>query len=306
MHKHAPVIEMARLLKNTYFRYFRPSRSDRDWGIFVTTAGYLKAASGSSYPPKGHPREYEFSWEAGRTLHEFQIHYIARGSGVFESEGGGKHVIEAGSVFVLFPGVWHRYTIRPPMGWDEYWVGFSGQYADRLLQKGFLTPSQPVIKPRDEHSLLELFTQMFSEMQTERTGFSQIIGSITASMVANINAFSRSQQSNYTRSQAVIERVKSLLCERLEQTVDLHELADELRVGYAWLRCEFRRHTGLALHQYHLQLRVNKAMALLSGSDTTIKEIGSQTGFEDAHYFSRIFKRKTGYAPEDWRRLSRK
>ncbi len=297
---------MSQLLESTYFRYFRPSRSDRDWGIFVTTAGYLKAAKGSSYPPKGHPREYEFSWETGRTLHEFQIHYISRGSGVFESKGGCKHAIGAGSIFVLFPGVWHRYTIRPPMGWDEYWVGFSGEYADRLLQKGFLTPKQPVIKPRDEHSLLELFTQIFSEMQTERTGFSQIIGSITASMVANINAFSRSQHPNYTRSQAVIERVKSLLRERLERTVDLRELADELHVGYAWLRREFRRHTGLALHQYHLQMRVNKAMVLLNGTDAAIKEIGSQTGFEDAHYFSRIFKRKTGFAPEDWRRLSRK
>ena len=292
---------MARLPENTYFRYFRPSRSDRDWGIFVTTAGYLKATAGDSYPPKGHPRDYEFSWETGRTLHEFQIHYITRGGGIFESEGGGKHAIEAGSIFVLFPGVWHRYTIRPPMGWDEYWVGFSGQYADRLLRKGFLTPSQPVIKPCDEHSLMELFTQMFSEMRTERTGFSQIIGSITAAMVANINAFSRSQHSSYTCSKAVIERVKSLLQERTEQTVNLCELADELHVGYAWLRREFRRHTGLALHQSHLQLRVNKAMVLLSGSDTTIKEIGSQTGFEDAHYFSRIFKRKTGYAPEDWR-----
>ena len=100
--------------------------------------------------------------------------------------------------------------------WDgtSNWVGFSGQYADRLLRKGFLTPSQPVIKPCDEHSLMELFTQMFSEMRTERTGFSQIIGSITASMVANINAFSRSQHSSYTRSKAVIERVKSLLQER--------------------------------------------------------------------------------------------
>lgn len=294
---------MAQPPENTYFRYFRPSLADRNWGLYVTTAGYLRVPGGGAYPPPGHPRNYALSWETGRTLREFQIHYISRGAGVFESEGAGKHTIEAGSIFVLFPGVWHRYTTRQPMGWDEYWVGFSGQYANRLLRKGFLAPSQPVIKPCGEHALMDLFAQMFSEMRAERTGFSQIIGSITTLLVANLTAASRSQHSSYTRSKAVIEKAKSLLHERLGQRMDPRDLAGQLHVGYAWLRREFHRHTGLALHQYHLQLRVNKAMVLLSGSDTVIKEIAGRTGFDDAHYFSRIFKRKTGYAPEDWRRL---
>jgi AraC-like DNA-binding protein len=288
---------------NTYFRYFRPSLADRNWGLYVTTAGYLSVPTGGAYPPEGHPQDYEFSWETGRVLREFQIHYISRGGGVFESEDSGKHAIEAGSIFVLFPGVWHRYTIRQQMGWDEYWVGFSGQYATRLLRKGFFKPNQPVIKPCGEHSLLDLFAQLLSEMRAERTGFSQILGAITSLLVANLNAASQSQHGSFNRSKAVIDKAKSLLQERLEQSMNLCDLAGELHVGYAWLRREFHRHMGMALHQYQLQLPINKAMKLLSGSDARIKQISSQTGFEDAHYFSRIFKRKTGYAPEDWRRL---
>ena len=43
--------------------------------------------------------------------------------------------------------------------------------------------------------------------------------------------------------------------------------------------------------------------SLYEQDDRTIKEIAAQTGFEDAHYFSRVFKKKTGRSPEMWRQL---
>ena len=74
----------------TYFRYFPASPLDEDWGIFVTTAGYVNIAPGAKYPPPGHPKGYAFDWQHGRKLHEFQLHYITRGGGIFESRTGGR------------------------------------------------------------------------------------------------------------------------------------------------------------------------------------------------------------------------
>ena len=276
---------------------------DEDWGIYVTTAGYVKIAPGSTYPPPGHPKGYAFFWQHGRILHEFQLHYIPRGGGVFESETGGRKKIEAGNVFLLFPGEWHRYTARETTGWHEYWVGFGGQYATRLLRKGFLSPRTPVLRPREEHSLLDLFTGMIGEIRAERIGVSQILGATTALMLAIVHASARAGGSIDTHAEAVIRKAKALLHERLDQPIELKRVADELQVGYAWLRRNFRHHTGLALHQYHLQLRLNRATHLLSGTTVAIKAVAEQTGFEDAHYFSRIFKKKTGCNPEAWRRL---
>ena len=38
------------------------------------------------YPPSGHPEEYSFSWQRGRILNEFQLHFIPQGAGTFESD----------------------------------------------------------------------------------------------------------------------------------------------------------------------------------------------------------------------------
>jgi len=287
----------------TYFRYFPVSPMAEDWGIYVTTAGFVRIAPHAEYPPIGHPKGYAFDWENGRKLHEFQLHYITRGGGTFESKIGGRKQIETSSVFLLFPGEWHRYTAHKETGWDEYWVGFGGEYATRLLRKGFMSPHTPVLKILDEHALLDLFTSMIGEMRAERFGSSKILGATAALMLAVIHAGSRGGHRVDTHAEAVIRRAKLRLRERLDAPIALEQLAGELRVSAAWLRRNFRHHTGLTVRSYHLQLRLNRAMHLLSGTSTTIKEVAAQTGFEDAHYFSRVFKKQTGRSPEMWRRL---
>src|SRR5437870_11253 len=132
-------VEIMQLPPETYFRYFPISPMDEDWGLYVTTAGYVKVAAGGTYPPPSHPKDYALTWRNGRILHEFQLHYIMSGEGIFESKTAGRRKISSGSVFMLFPGEWHRYTTNKATGWHEYWVGFDGQYARRLFRKGFLS-----------------------------------------------------------------------------------------------------------------------------------------------------------------------
>ncbi|WP_397380241.1 helix-turn-helix domain-containing protein [Prosthecobacter sp.] len=286
----------------TFYRYFPLHRRDADWGLNVTCAGYVKIEPGSTYPPPGHPTGYDFAWEQGRVLREFQLHYIARGGGVFESESSGKKRIETGSVFLLFPGEWHRFHSDTKTGWDEYWVGFNGDTAKRLLRKGFISLTKPVLAPRGDHALLDYFTSIISEMRSERVGFAQIIAATTTLIIATIRAAVRPLKSTTTRTEAIIHRAKTILHQRLDRVVSLTALARELGVSSAWLRQQFRKHTGLPVLQYHLQVRIHAAMQRLAATDDSIKEIAAQCGFADAHYFSRIFRKMKGCTATEWRR----
>jgi AraC-like DNA-binding protein len=287
---------------DTFFRYFPVNRRDQDWGLHVTCAGYVKIPPGSTYPPPGHPTGYDFVLEQGRVLREFQLHYIARGRGVFESESAGKKRIETGSAFLLFPGEWHRFHSDTKTGWDEYWVGFSGDTAKRLLRKGFMSATKPVLAPRGDHPLLDHFTGIISEMRLERAGFAQIIAATTTLMLATIRAAARPLRNTATRAEAIIRRAKKILHQRLDRVVNLTALAQELGVSSAWLRLHFRKHTGLPVLKYHLQVRINAAMHRLRATDDSIKEIAAQCGFADAHYFSRAFRKIKGCTATEWRR----
>ena len=87
------------------FRYLPVLAEQRKWGLFLTDCGYTVIEPGTPYPPRGHPDAYADGWTKGRTLAEYQVIYITRGRGAFETRGTGRRAIEAGDVFVLFPGI---------------------------------------------------------------------------------------------------------------------------------------------------------------------------------------------------------
>jgi len=64
----------------------------------------------------------------------------------------------------------------------------------------------------------------------------------------------------------------------------------------------FKQYTGIAPVQYQLDLKIRRAREMLVSTDRTIKEIAYDLGFQSIHYFSRLFKKKTGVAPSEIRK----
>jgi AraC-like DNA-binding protein len=274
---------------------------DREWGAFVTDAGFTRIGPNSPYPPARHPEGYHFDWERGRVLQEFQVVYIPRGKGVFESEATGRREVPAGSVYLLFPGVWHRYAPEKETGWDEYWAGFDGEIPRRLLKKGFLTPQTALVEFGEDESLLEIFLQLIELVRADAVGSQQIGGALVLQILARLHAFGLLRKAGPEEADPIIRRAKCLLLENVDRSVSMEEIARELHVGYSRFRHMFRYGTGLSPAQYHLQLRIKRAAQLLEGSPLSVKEVAGRTGFDSASYFSRLFRKKMGLSPEQWR-----
>jgi transcriptional regulator GlxA family with amidase domain len=99
----------------------------------------------------------------------------------------------------------------------------------------------------------------------------------------------------------IVREARLWLEERLNETVDLTALASHLGVNYSALRRSFKLHTGFGLHEYQLELRVSESKKLPADTELPVKAIAGQLGFQEANYFSRLFKTKTGRSPEGWR-----
>jgi len=83
--------------------------------------------------------------------------------------------------------------------------------------------------------------------------------------------------------------------------VSLEEIARRLGTSYSNFRRTFREHTGVGPHQYRLHLKLSHARDLLMNTDMSVKEIASQSGFEEEQYFCRFFKKAMGKTPSSYR-----
>jgi len=283
-----------------FFRYLPLSERDEQWGLYVTAGGFNAIAPGDPYPRPGHPRGYSFSMSQGRSLPEYQVLYITRGEGEFESKPSGPKRVAAGSAILLFPGVWHRYRPSPDVGWDEYWISYNGPYMERLLRYGFISPQTPVLKTGLDYILLHAYLTFLDRLRSEPVGFQQLLASSAMEILAAVLGASRGQGTG-GRMHELVCRAKSLLETQVETIPTMKKLAASLGLSTTHFYRVFREHTGLTPYQYHLQLRIERAKQMLLGTTSSVKEIANALAFESPFHFSNAFKRKTGMSPSQWR-----
>jgi transcriptional regulator GlxA family with amidase domain len=69
------------------------------------------------------------------------------------------------------------------------------------------------------------------------------------------------------------------------------------------LKRRFKAATGVTIIDYVQNLRIEEAKRRLESTDEAADEIGFAVGYEDASFFRRLFKRRTGVTPGRYRRL---
>jgi len=87
-----------------------------------------------------------------------------------------------------------------------------------------------------------------------------------------------------------------------KKSPDYEALASRMNMGLSTLRRKFRQSTGISLHQYVLDRRVEKARQLLGETDYPVKEIAERLGYQDVYFFSRQFRQQTGIPPGEYRK----
>ena len=287
-------------MNNKYRKYLITSDKDKLWGFYINNLGRNVIEKHTEYPSMDHPDQYIFTWDKGRILNEFHLVLITKGEGVFESQVTGKIKVTDGDIFLLFPGMWHRYKPKKETGWTERWVGFSGHIANQFLSNGFLSANSPIISKCNTPKTLNHFNTLFKLFDEESFGFQRIASGVCIQLMAELYN-SKSGGSNLDHLNSMVSRAKSTMYKNINTSIDLNEIASILGVSYSKFRLDFKKQTGLSPLQYHLLLKIEKSKELLLNTNKSQKEIAFELGFESDVYFNRLFKRKTGLAPGKFR-----
>jgi transcriptional regulator GlxA family with amidase domain len=83
----------------------------------------------------------------------------------------------------------------------------------------------------------------------------------------------------------------------------IQRVVNESNIPERTLKRRFKIATGLSLIDYLQNLRVEEAKRLLEGGEMPVDVISFDVGYEDPSFFRRLFKRRTGLTPSQYRRM---
>ena len=89
---------------------------------------------------------------------------------------------------------------------------------------------------------------------------------------------------------------------KFDHPINLDELAGIAHMSKRSFIRAFQAATGASPIAYLIQLRINRATALLRDSDAPVTDIAFRAGFADSNYFTRQFRKLTGISPRSYRR----
>lgn len=282
-------------------KYIAQNSRDQQWGLTVCSVGYQNILPNEDYPPKTHENEYIFTPGKGRVIDEYQMLYIAEGRGTLTTASCREMQIKEGDVFLLFPGEWHTYSPDRETGWKEYWIGFKGINMDSRVEEGFFQKGNPLYNIGYNETAISLYREAIRVAQNQEKYFQQLLAGIVNHLLGVVFSTHENIRLRASSSPKLIDKARAYMQDKTDSDIEMPEVAEYLNISYSSFRHIFKQYTGIAPSQYYINLKIQKAKEMLRSTSASIKEISWYLHFDTPEYFTKLFRKKTGMSPSQFR-----
>ena len=174
------------------------------------------------------------------------------------------------------------------------YIHFCGTAVEEILKKAELDVSRPIFgTPTETKRIFELLIRNFRSSD-EMTACGNLLR-----LIALLSPNSHKPQKEI--EQSVFKEAEYISNHYFEE-IDLDGCAMRCSLSRSRFNHIFTKVIGTSPLQYQQQLRLEQACELLRSSSLSINEISYSVGFTDPLYFSRLFKKRIGKNPRDFRK----
>ena len=111
-----------------------------------------------------------------------------------------------------------------------------------------------------------------------------------------------SEEGENSQTALVMAHVRRYLEDNYMFDLSLDSVGEILHISPAYLSAQFKKYQKMNFLDCLTELRINAAKELLADPFRSSAEVASMVGYEDASYFARAFKKRTGMTPTQYRR----
>jgi AraC-like DNA-binding protein len=259
-------------------------------------------------------------WRNYLHTHSFyEICYAYAGTGTFEMLGKVQRV-RAGDVFIAKPGEPHEIICSRENPLGIYFWGYSlvpdrprgsatvDAQVDALLD-GY-AQSRKWVSRRGGRTIQRTLELLNGEIAAKQAGYASSINGLAAKLLLDT---ARSVVDHATAgpepmltpgrsaTDAVVQTAVRYLRDNYSRPIGLRDLAAQVHLSERHLSRLFQSRIGASIVDHLTSIRIDAACQLLMAREMPIKQIAVACGYPDVHYFTTLFRKKTGLAPAAYR-----
>ena len=261
-------------------------------------------------------------FECGMHMHEFfEINIITRGKGRHYVED---HSIEttAGDVFIIPPKLKHGY--KGGKGFDVFYVLISDRFINKNMSDLQMIPSfftmftaEPLMRGKVNDALhLRLTDEQFDMLDSilkqtlnhrnqldlfdslARKGFAMVLIAFLCKVYSQ-NAGSADKSK--TKNDEAFLKTISYIHENYFEKISIDTLAKISNLSRSTFLRKFNDVCKMSPSEYIIDRRIQAAEYMLLNTSDSILNIAFKCGFYDAPHFAKIFTKKRGISPTQYR-----
>ncbi|MFD2613916.1 AraC family transcriptional regulator [Paenibacillus gansuensis] len=222
----------------------------------------------------------------------YEIVYYRDGKGT-TLIGPGQHRFSPYTFAVIPPATPHEERHHAPA--DVWFAGFRTTNG-LTFPTGFFQDTE-----QEQSPIYGLLERMQQEFHDKKPLYEEKLDLLCSELVIELTRVCRPSEAEEPQHTGKLQYVRNYIDENFQQKISLSELAGLAGYSYDRFRHLFKEATGLAPHQYVLNLRLCHARRMLQTTSLPVSYIAHESGFSTDAQFSHLFKRETGLTPLKYR-----
>ncbi len=232
-----------------------------------------------------------------------QLIFCKSGRGEVEFDGK-VYPFEKNTIVYLPKNFPHSYRGVSDEDFITCWVNFMGRETDKTLSVIGIDPTKPAIRHcADIKGLTLLLYKIFNLISEDRLYGNYYASAALYECFIELNKQinrkpSELDASDSQRMASIISYIKENYCKQIKMS-DLCEIS-----GYSEQHlCRlFRKHLNTRPVEYIELIRIQRAKELLIETNMPVIDIAKLIGYDNAAYFSKLFRRHISCTPSEYRR----
>ncbi|MBC8081522.1 MAG: AraC family transcriptional regulator [Gorillibacterium sp.] len=256
-----------------------------------------------------HLAEEKDLWECKQHTHEYlELGYIFKGSGLYQIDGV-NYQAQSGELFVIPPGVPHFEVHTPESPFEILFLMVKHHGPAAAGLDAWMTRQQGRHSWKQTGAFRDGFQDIYREIMQQLPGYLTLIDAKLKGLYTYL--FRREQEDDGSTAMAKwsnVERNHQML-NQIEQFVQKHDsgvltveaVAQHFFYHPKYLSQVYKLEKGRSLSALLSQVRMDRVLAMLTGSSITMEDVASSIGFSNVQSLYKWFKKETGLTPLEYR-----